>query len=250
MPLRRRPTRYNGHRKLGAEGTMKISLAKAHQMFTVMEFKGMEQWSMSEYQRRLDSIMAGAFERPEMYEMVNDDPEAQATLKEILAAVDAKESITVVERERDAHPETPHQTPDEHDTDTELTAVDAVGETEEPRDAAAEMEAAESEQETMTATLVKKKGRPAGSKNKTKAAPAKVSTKEKTKKAAAGVGKDKFGSRLGSKAALWNAALTKKPQTMAEILTKIGSDKTMYNHANRLVEEDLIKRVDDGYCLK
>lgn len=63
------------------------------------------------------------------------------------------------------------------------------------------------------------------------------------------VEKDAFGNRKGSQAARFNAALSKVPQTMAELMKKAKAPATMYNHINGLIKRKLVKKTDAGYIL-
>lgn len=82
-------------------GSMKIALAKAHQMLSVLGFK-IDDWEKADYQRRINSVVEGAYPKQDMLEQVQDDPEAKATLEAVLNAIDAKEEVTVVDRDKDA----------------------------------------------------------------------------------------------------------------------------------------------------
>ncbi len=93
--------------------------------------------------------------------------------------------------------------------------------------------------------MAKKKAKKKAKKAAKKAAKKKAATKAK----ANGNGKDKFGTRVGTKGAKFNAALTAKPQTMAVLMKKAGLKETMYNHANKLIENKLVRKSDDGYAL-
>lgn len=77
---------------------------------------------------------------------------------------------------------------------------------------------------------------------------AKGKTAEPAKADAAEV--DRFGARIGTKLAAFNACITRKPKSMAELLAEAGLEKTVYNHANRLIAEGLVAKTDKGYRLK
>lgn len=51
---------------------------------------------------------------------------------------------------------------------------------------------------------------------------------------------DKMGCRVGSKRAKINAALTSKPQTMAEIMKKAKVKQTHYNHLAQMAEKGFV----------
>jgi len=61
---------------------------------------------------------------------------------------------------------------------------------------------------------------------------------------------DKFGSRLGTKAAAVNAALGATPKTMKELMQAVDSEDTFYNHINKLIAAGHVERTDKGYKLK
>ena len=92
----------------------------------------------------------------------------------------------------------------------------------------------------------KKKKKKKKAKKKAKKAVKKAATKKTEAKAN---NKDDFGTRLNTKGAKFNAALTSKPQTMAALMKKAGLEETMYNHANALIERKLVVKNDDGYAL-
>jgi hypothetical protein len=85
----------------------------------------------------------------------------------------------------------------------------------------------------------KKDAKPAAKKEAKKAKPAKEEAKV-----------DKFGSREGTNNAKINAALTGKPQKMADIVKKAGLEGTYYNHLNKMVEAGHFVKSDEGYALK
>lgn len=75
--------------------------------------------------------------------------------------------------------------------------------------------------------------------------------KKKAERAESSGEKDKFGNRLGTRLAKFNAALSAKPKSMKEILEEIGEERSFYNHANALVAEGMILKTEDGkYKLK
>ena len=78
----------------------------------------------------------------------------------------------------------------------------------------------------------------------------KVAKKTSPKAPAVAADLDKWGARKGTKTANFNAALTKKAKTMKELIDEAGSDQVMYNHANKLIEQGVIVKTDDGYKLK
>jgi hypothetical protein len=63
--------------------------------------------------------------------------------------------------------------------------------------------------------------------------------------------KDKFGSRLGSKKAQFNTAISKKPKSMKELSEESGIavHNTNYNHLKDLVAKGLITRIENKFCL-
>lgn len=61
--------------------------------------------------------------------------------------------------------------------------------------------------------------------------------------------RDKFGARLGTRAATINALMTKKPQTVAEI-TKASKCKAVYSHLRYLEEKGFVVKSDKGFALK
>lgn len=84
-----------------------------------------------------------------------------------------------------------------------------------------------------------------GAKNKP-AAKEKAAPKEKAKKEPKEkkeeVAKDKFGNRVGTKKADFNAVLTKSWQSMAELVAAMGHDQNMYNHVNELISSGKVER--------
>lgn len=79
----------------------------------------------------------------------------------------------------------------------------------------------------------------------------KKTTKTNTTKATATTTRDKFGSREGTESANINAALTTKPQTVAQIAEKTGlSTSRVRNHMKWLIDREHITKTDDGYKTK
>lgn len=79
---------------------------------------------------------------------------------------------------------------------------------------------------------------------KEKPAKAKVAKKEKTE-----VKRDKFGTKVGTTAAAWNAALTNKPQSMGELMKKAGINCTRYPHAEKMIAAGHVKKDKEGKFL-
>ena len=68
--------------------------------------------------------------------------------------------------------------------------------------------------------------------------------KEATKKET-----DKFGSRKGSSMAEINAALSKKPKKMADLVKDAGATGTYYEHLKKLIKAGHVKKSDKGFSL-
>ncbi len=73
------------------------------------------------------------------------------------------------------------------------------------------------------------------------------SAKAKAKKTTGEV--DKFGSRVGSKAASINAFLTKKAKSMKEIMEGLKLNDTCHHHMKKMIEAGHVKKTDDGFAL-
>ena len=63
-------------------------------------------------------------------------------------------------------------------------------------------------------------------------------------------GVDRFGSRLGTNRAKINAAISKTPQTMRQLMNRSGVAYSLTEHLGRLVSRKLIKKSAKGYYLK
>jgi len=81
------------------------------------------------------------------------------------------------------------------------------------------------------------KPKPGRKAKKTKEA-GKVKTEKKT---------DKFGNRLGTKAAKFCACLSGEPKTMRDLLGEAGDTVTCYNLLNRLIGKGLVIKEGRGY---
>lgn len=94
----------------------------------------------------------------------------------------------------------------------------------------------------------------ANGQTKAEGKPKKKKKEKKEKEMKAGnepVSRDDFGSRTGSEQAQINAALTKKPKMMKQIVEEASLvGKTFYDHLNRLVSQKKIKKTNEGFCLK
>jgi hypothetical protein len=100
---------------------------------------------------------------------------------------------------------------------------------------------------TKSATKATKATKPdpkaAAAKPEPKAAAAKPEPKAAKKEP---IERDAFGSKLGSKAAKINSVLTRKPQTMAEIVEKAQLEETAYDYLNRKAAAGLIVKADNA----
>ena len=67
------------------------------------------------------------------------------------------------------------------------------------------------------------------------------------KKSANGVGKDRFGARIGTNTAKFNSVLSGKPKTMKQLMEAAGLSDTFYNHVGKLIQAGYIEKVDDGF---
>ena len=77
-----------------------------------------------------------------------------------------------------------------------------------------------------------------------------MATATKTTKATTTT-KDRFGSREGTESATINAAMTTKPQTVAQIAEKTElSTSRVRNHMKWLLDREHIAKTDDGYKTK
>ncbi|MFB0556091.1 MAG: hypothetical protein ACETWQ_22540 [Phycisphaerae bacterium] len=78
----------------------------------------------------------------------------------------------------------------------------------------------------------------------------KTEKKVTEKKAKSEVKKDKFGSRIGSTNAKVNAILSKKAKKMGQIREEAKITSTCYEHLNKLIEQGVVVKSEDGYALK
>jgi hypothetical protein len=62
-------------------------------------------------------------------------------------------------------------------------------------------------------------------------------------------GRDRFGSRLESRAAAVNAVLSGRPKTMKQIMREAGLEKTCYSHLGELVAAGLVVKTKQGFRL-
>lgn len=58
--------------------------------------------------------------------------------------------------------------------------------------------------------------------------------------------KDRFNMRLGTRAAEINKALTKKPQTMKEIVERSGVKPPIHSHMQKLLAQGFVKKDKEG----
>lgn len=75
---------------------------------------------------------------------------------------------------------------------------------------------------------------------------AKKSLKRKEKKT---IETDKFGNRVGSNRAKFNAVLSKKPKKMAELVKEAKLSGTFYEHVNTLIDAGHVEKTDKKYKL-
>lgn len=74
-----------------------------------------------------------------------------------------------------------------------------------------------------------------------------VTTSTNTRRPVAAL--DDFGSRLDSDTAKFNAVLSSKPQSMAEIQKAAGLERTYYNHVKDLIQRGLVVKEGGKYRL-
>ena len=84
----------------------------------------------------------------------------------------------------------------------------------------------------------------------TKKSKKKVAKKTVKKTAKKTVETDKFGSRVGSNKARFNAVLSKKPKKMAELVKEAKLSGTFYEHVNTLIDAGHVEKTDKKYKLK
>lgn len=73
--------------------------------------------------------------------------------------------------------------------------------------------------------------------------------KKKQKKADKEKGVDRFGTQLGTNRAKINAALSKTPLTLKQLVKKAGVSYAPSEHLARLVARRLIRKTEDGFVL-
>lgn len=61
--------------------------------------------------------------------------------------------------------------------------------------------------------------------------------------------RDRFGNRVGTRAAKINACLSKEPRSVAQI-TEESKQKAVYNHLRWLENKGFVTHSDDGYAVK
>jgi hypothetical protein len=97
----------------------------------------------------------------------------------------------------------------------------------------------------------KKTGKKVTAKKTGKKVTAKKTGKKVTAKKTTKVEKDKFGSRVGSSKALFNACLTRKLKTMRELVKEAKLTGTYYEHIKTLIKSGHVEKVDGkGFRLK
>lgn len=76
------------------------------------------------------------------------------------------------------------------------------------------------------------------------------SKKAKVAKKKSKIGRNKFGTMLRTKAAKIDAALSEKPQTMAQLIKRANVKGTFSNHMRVMVNRGFVTKTKKGYALK
>ena len=244
---------------------MKLSREDAVTLFVALGFKSAGGWKA----RRMKSKLPELVELSEDEDLVADLDEDQKTLLDaVVGELRADRPVEVTnngetelpgaEEEAEAVAEEEAEEEDEledvAEEEEEAEEVDAEIVDEEV-EAEAIIEEAEPEEEEEEEPKPEKKtkakrGRPRKAKGKSeekKKPKVKKEAKPKVeKKVKVPVEKDKFGNRVGTKAAVFAACITKKPRTMKELKEKAEQTQTSYNLVNKLIEKGHVVKTEDG----
>lgn len=253
---------------------MKVELEKAQTMLVELGYPTAPKWPakrVAAFLTRLPTVV-------DEDGVTLDSDEAVATFDATMEALEKNETVEVVGKETEAQSPEPETKPEPAPAKKKAPKKKKAAKGAEPAKATAEPETKPQESEGKGKPMAKKKapkkkapkkkapakgkakapvnkktGKPLSKKKVKKGSKAPKKGSKKATKAKAPkkdpIGKDKWGFRLGSKVAAFNASITKKAKSMKQIMEETGDDQTRYNHANKLIELGHIKCTDEGYVL-
>ena len=199
---------------------VKINKADAVEMFTAIGFTTAKKWTTKRLQSKANRM-----------DTAPEDSLGNKKLDELVDVCLSSENILIVDeveetKKKDTKPKTKVKT-------VKATVINN--------------KKVKTEKKEKVKTEKKEKKEKAPKEKKEKKAKTEKDPKEKKEKTS--TEKDKFGSRVGSSPAKFNACLQKKAKTMAELVKESGLSITMYDHVKKLIERKLVIKTDKGFKL-
>ncbi len=200
--------------------TSEITMKRAVLIFTALGFKTADQWDIARIQKKLGKLH-------NLIEGAKLDTKTQKRVNEILRLQESGEKVIVVN---------PDNAVSNKRLDKDLAAA-----AKREKERKAEKRSKDKKTVEKTTKKVSKKTAKKVSKKTAK----KTSKKTESKP----VVRDKFGSKKGSSPSKINAAITRKPKLMAQLVKDAGVSCTYYEHVKKLIADGHVEKTDKGFRL-
>ena len=252
---------------------LKLTKTQAVALLVACGLKAADKFSLPELQKRVNGLV-DIEDQIDKKGVKKVDPDMFKLLKQVLAAADNDDLVLVTDEKagkkdkkadkpakgKASKPADDEDDDSEEDTDEdndEDDASDDDSESEEDEDDSddesddeGDDSDTEDEEEEVTATKTKKadkKAKDAKAKGKPEKADKKATAKaDKPKEKKEPVGVDKWGCRLGTRAARLNAVISATPKSAAEIKEEAEYDQPINGHLRFLLQKGFIVKTDEN----
>jgi len=251
---------------------LKLTKAEAVALLVACGLKAADKFSLPELQKRVNGLV-DIEDQIDKKGVKKADPDMFKLLKQVLAAADNDDLVLVTDEkagkkdkkadkpakgkaskptddEDDDSEEDTDDDDDEDDSESEEDEDDSDDDSDDESDDEGDDSDTEDEDEEVTATKTKKadkKAKDAKAKGKPEKADKKAAAKaDKPKEKKEPVGVDKWGCRLGTRAARLNAVISATPKSAAEIKEEAEYDQPINGHLRFLLQKGFIVKTDEN----
>lgn len=251
---------------------LKLTKAEAVALLVACGLKAADKFSLPELQKRVNGLV-DIEDQIDKKGVKKVDPDMFKLLKQVLAAADNDDLVLVTDEkagkkdkkadkpakgkvskpaddEDDDSEEDTDDDDDEDDSESEEDEDDSDDDSDDESDDEGDDSDTEDEDEEVTATKTKKadkKAKDAKAKGKPEKADKKAAAKaDKPKEKKEPVGVDKWGCRLGTRAARLNAVISATPKSAAEIKEEAEYDQPINGHLRFLLQKGFIVKTDEN----
>lgn len=212
---------------------VKVIRADLLSLLESLGYKNVAKWKDSKIKTTVEELG----QRDDLEEVVEElDENGQELLEDLLSSVEDGKPIEIVDGKK-KKPAAVEEA--EEEEEEEADEEEAEEEEEEEEESEEEEEEEEKPKKKGAKDMKKKPSKPEKQEKK----PAKKPAAEKKE----AVEKDRFGMRLGTRAARINAVLSAKPQTIKEIQKAAKYNKSIHGHMKKLEELGFVANTDKGW---